>query len=116
MKKRPLSLTIRRPAGQAAMPQPESQPESRPESQPESLEGRVLALLAGGPLSKAELASRLGHKEISGQLNKIIRLLLAEQNVEQTIPLKPTSRLQKYRLSAKGNAHLTLLRKGKPNP
>lgn len=98
--------------------QPESRPESRPESQPESLEVRVLTLLVGGPLSKAELSSLLGHKEISGQLNKVIRLLLAEQNVEQTIPEKPASRLQKYRLTEKGRALPTALNPDKkpPNP
>jgi ATP-dependent DNA helicase RecG len=85
---------------------------SRPESRPESLELRVLGLLGNGPLSKAELSAGLGHKEISGQLNKIIRLLLAEQNIEYTIPGKPNSRLQKYRLSDKGMATLKVLRKG----
>jgi ATP-dependent DNA helicase RecG len=55
-------------------------------------------------LSKAQISSRLGHKEISGQLNKVIRLLLAEGNIEYTLPEKPASRLQKYRLTVKGRA------------
>ena len=105
--------TIRRTDGQVVAAQPESRPESQPESRPESLEVRVLALLVNEPLSKSELSSRLGHKEISGQLNKVIRLLLAEQNIEQTIPDKPNSRLQKYRLTAAGAARLELLRKGR---
>ena len=88
-------------------------PESQPESRPESLELRVLRLLKQGPLAKAELSSGLGHKEISGRLNQVIRLLLAEQTVEYTIPDKPNSRLQKYRLTPKGKALLaTLERKG----
>lgn len=74
----------------------------QPESRPESLEVRVLRLLVEGPLAKSELSSGLRQKEISGQLNKVIRLLLADQTVEYTIPEKPTSRLQKYRLTAKG--------------
>lgn len=74
------------------------------ESQPESLELRVLATLLDDALSKAQISSRLGHKEISGQLNKVIRLLLAEGNIEYTLPDKPSSRLQKYRLTAKGRA------------
>ncbi len=77
-------------------------PESQPESQPESLEVRVLRLLTSGPLAKAELSSGLGQKEISGHLNKLIRLLLADKAIEMTIPEKPNSRLQKYRLTAKG--------------
>lgn len=82
------------------------QPESRPESRPESLESRVMTVVQDGPLSKAEIAAHLGHKDISGQLNKVIRLLLAEQHIEYTIPDKPNSRLQKYRLSDKGKAFL----------
>jgi ATP-dependent DNA helicase RecG len=78
---------------------PESSLVNQPESRPESLEARVPGLLETGPLSKAELTSQLGQKEISGQLNKIIRFLLADQKVEQTIPGKPNSRLQKYRIT-----------------
>jgi ATP-dependent DNA helicase RecG len=79
---------------------PETQPELRPESQPESLDMRVLRLLRSGPFSKAELSARLGQKGVSGQLNKIIRSLLAKRQIEHTIPDKPNSRLQKYRLKA----------------
>ena len=90
--------------------QPESRPESQPESRPESLEQRVMGLLAGGARSKAEIAAGLGHKEISGQLNKVIRLLLQEQIVAYTIPEKPNSRLQKYVLTERGKASLEALR------
>jgi ATP-dependent DNA helicase RecG len=86
-----------------------AQPESRPESQPESLAVRFLRLLVEGPLPKSELSSGLRQKEISGPLNKVIRLLLAAQSVEYTIPDKPNSRLQKYRLTAKGRAALATL-------
>lgn len=84
----------------------------QPESQPQSLEVRVLSLLVNEPLSKSELSSRLGHKAISGRLNEVVRLLLAERNIEMTIPDKPNSRLQKYRLTTAGAARLNLLRKG----
>jgi ATP-dependent DNA helicase RecG len=77
-------------------------PESQPESRPESLDIRVMRLLILAPLSKAVLSASLGHKEISGQLNKIIRELLQNKTVEYTIPDKPQSRLQKYRLTDKG--------------
>ena len=75
-------------------------------SRPESLEMRVLSHLATAPLSKAALSAVLGHKEISGQLNKVIRVLLGDQTIEYTIPEKPNSRMQKYRLTEKGKAHL----------
>ena len=76
----------------------------RPESRPESLEMRVLGALRGRPCSKTELSAALGHKTISGQLNKVIRLLLAEQHIAYTVPDRPRSRLQKYRLTEKGAA------------
>ena len=74
----------------------------QPESRPESLNILVVRRLSQAPLSKAELSASLGHKEISGQLNKIIRELLQNKIIEYTIPDKPQSRLQKYRLTAKG--------------
>jgi len=96
-----------------SIPQPESrqsrgraeaelQPGSRPELQPESLRNRVLGCLVSGVLSKAEISTVLGQKEISGHLNKIVRKLLTEGYIEYTIPEKPNSRLQKYRLTKKG--------------
>ena len=102
--------TIRRKPGRAfEVVGGKAQPESRPESQPESLEIRVLRHLTASPLSKAELSARLGQKEISGQLNKVIRVLLGDQTIEYTLPDKPNSRLQKYRLTAKGKALLSTI-------
>ena len=80
------------------------QPESEPESQPESLAARVLRQLADGPMSKADLSKSLGQKQISGQLNRVIRLLVADGSIGYTIPEKPRSRLQRYRLKDKGRA------------
>lgn len=71
-------------------------PESQPESQPESLAARVLLLLKVGSLSKSELAAKLGQKNVSGQLNKVVRQLVQEKMIEYTIPDKPNSRLQRY--------------------
>ncbi len=70
----------------------------QPELQPESLNDRVIKALAAGPLSKAEISRLLGQKEVSGQLNTVIRKLRKEGSIEYTIPEKPNSRLQKYRL------------------
>jgi predicted HTH transcriptional regulator len=97
---------IRRVPAPGRASQPESRPESQPESQPESLETRALLLLESGPKSKAELSRGLGQKEISGQLNKVVRQLLAEEMIEYTIPEKPSSRHQKYRLTGQGRAAL----------
>jgi len=78
---------------------PESRPESGPESRPESeLAQSVLFALEQGPLGKAAIAEALGHRSISASLNRTIRSLLAEGRIALTIPDKPNSRLQKYRL------------------
>jgi ATP-dependent DNA helicase RecG len=72
----------------------------------------VLALLANGPLGKAAISGALGQKEISGHLNQVIRVLLVDQTLEYTVPNKPKSRFQQYRLTDKGRALLATLRKG----
>jgi ATP-dependent DNA helicase RecG len=58
----------------------------------------VLQALEAGALSKGEIAARLGRDRVSGALNRTIRTLLAEGRIAFTIPGKPNSRLQKYRL------------------
>jgi ATP-dependent DNA helicase RecG len=81
-----------------------SQPESRPESQPESLVARVLRQLAAGPMSKSGLSRSLGQRSVSGQLNKVVSALLADGSIGYTIPDRPRSRLQEYRLTDAGRA------------
>ena len=93
---------------------PESGPESGPESMPgwgsgpesESVEGRVLALLRSATMSRFALANALGHRSVSGGLKKAIHSLMAERLIEYTIPEKPNSRLQEYRLTHRGRARL----------
>ena len=89
------------------------QPESQPESQAESLEMKVLNLLVRGSMSKAELSRSLGQKTVSGQLNKLVRLLLHDRMIEYTLPDKPRSRLQKYRLTDKGKVALVSPKPGR---
>ena len=83
--------------------QPESRLESRLESQ---LAAKVLILLMKNDSGKAELASGLGHKTVSGELHKQIKRLLEFDYIEMTIPEKPTSSKQKYRMTAKCKAFL----------
>jgi len=52
-------------------------------------------------LGKAEFSLALGQRAVSGQLNKTIRTLLANNRIEMTRPETPQSRLQKYRLVAR---------------
>jgi len=69
----------------------------------ESSKERVLTELIAGPLSKAEISARLGMKGVPGHIHRMVRELLAEGSIEYTIPEKPNSRLQKYRLTEKDN-------------
>jgi len=78
----------------------ESRPESQPESRPESeLANKVLDLLLKlGPMGKSELAKGLGHASVSGELKKQVKLLMEGDWIEFTVPEKPNSRMQKYRV------------------
>ncbi|MFY9340864.1 MAG: ATP-binding protein [Planctomycetota bacterium] len=80
----------------------ESRLESRLKSQPGSLERRVLTCLLKGPLGKRDISACLEQKVVSGQLHKVIRDLLGQRFIEYTLPTKPGSRLQKYRVTAAG--------------
>ena len=75
---------------------PKSQLESQLQSQLESLREKVLSLLSTSPLSKSGLAAKLGQKQPSGQLHKVIRELLEEGAIAYSIPARPQCRLQKY--------------------
>lgn len=79
------------------------QPESRLESRLESkLAARVVSLLRVNALGKAELARALGHAKVSGELNTQVRRLMTMGIIAMTLPDKPNSRLQKYRLTDRG--------------
>lgn len=77
--------------------------ELRLELQLESnLAAKILIFLNEQELGKADIAYRLGHKSVSGELNKQVKNLLEQQLIERTLPDKPTSSKQKYRLTQAG--------------
>jgi len=69
---------------------------------------QILSVCSAMPCSSAEIAHALGHKQLSGNLRKAFPNLRNAGLLEYTIPEKPNSRLQKYRLTAKGRELLTV--------
>lgn len=84
-----------------------SRAESGAESKAESLDGRVLRALRSGELSKSHLARKLGLSSVTGQLNRAVAALVDRRLVEMTLPDRPNSRLQKYRLSSVGRERIS---------
>jgi len=99
----PVSIQRSASLTQAESVQSASRLESRLES---ALAARVLLILQQEPLGKAAMARELGHKGVSGELNKQVGNLRQQQFIEMTLPEKPNSRLQQYRLTPKGQRFL----------
>jgi len=66
------------------------------------LASQLMVFLAKGELGKAEMARQLGHQTVSGELHKQVRRLLELGMIAMTLLDKPSSRLQKYRLTEQG--------------
>jgi ATP-dependent DNA helicase RecG len=68
----------------------------------------VLTVLSSeGEASSSELVIKLGLKSKTGAFKRTLQNLLEDDQIEYIIPDKPTSRLQKYRLTEKGRNILT---------
>lgn len=70
----------------------------------------VLLALSDTPLSAAELTNVLGLETKTGAFKRAVKALLDQGLIAYTLPDKPTSRLQKYRLSDQGRALLAARR------
>ena len=69
-------------------------------------ETNIITALTAESLGRSALLGRLGYSQRTGNFKKAIRNLLDNGWIELTIPDKPNSRLQKYRLTATGRARL----------
>jgi len=67
----------------------------------------IVRVLGSGPLSAADLVDQLGLKSKTGAFKRSLQELLDKGLAEYTIPDKPNSRLQKYRLTETGRNLLT---------
>lgn len=67
---------------------------------------QVLAVLTEGARSAAELAEAISLRSKTGALKRTLSELVACGLTEYTLPDKPTSRLQRYRLTGKGREFL----------
>jgi ATP-dependent DNA helicase RecG len=109
-------LTIRRkssrletqsaPGGHQATP-----PVDPPVTPPVAVAVLIRLIGSTGPLGNSEILANLKLKDRTHLRARYIDPALADGLVERTIPEKPTSRLQKYRLTDKGRALLAELEK-----
>ena len=72
----------------------------------------LLIACFSGEKSGKELLKIAGHKTRTGNFKKGLQRLIDEKLLEWTIPDKPSSRLQKYRLTEKGRRVLTRMQGG----
>lgn len=63
----------------------------------------VMSVLKGNVMSRKDIFTAIGMHGDSRAFNRILRPLLNEGYIEMTIPDKPNSKLQRYRLTDEGN-------------
>ena len=73
---------------------------------------RLILVIAYGELSPATIRDRLGLKHRASFRENYLRPALERNLIEPTIPDKPTSHLQKYRLTDKGRGMLEQFKNG----
>jgi ATP-dependent DNA helicase RecG len=87
-------------------PEAEAQSGAQLGAQSGAQSGAILQALGKHPLSANELTKVLGLRSKTGAFKRTIRELMDGKSIEYTIPDKPNSRLQKYRLTDAGQHFL----------
>jgi hypothetical protein len=102
-----LAIMRRRPQPASGPAQGEAGGQTAPPVSPHLLE--FLRLLdQSGPLGNADILKHMGLKGRSNLRERVINPALAAGLIEPTIPGKPNSRLQQYRLTDKGKEFLSV--------
>jgi ATP-dependent DNA helicase RecG len=107
-----LSVHFRK-ADKAQEAQDEVQDGAQSGAQSKAQSERMLFILSRSEASASELLAQLGLKSKTGYLKRDIKGLMEENLIEYTIPDKPISRLQKYRLTDKGRRLVSGIRRDK---
>ena len=81
----------------------------------ESIQERVIAF-CDVPRSTKELLDKVGRSDRTKFKRFVLRVLMEDGILEWTIPDKPNSRLQKYRLTAKGRKLAVTMAKNTAKP
>jgi ATP-dependent DNA helicase RecG len=68
---------------------------------------RVLEFVADNPKPKAEIAEELGLSPRGRAIHRILEALVTKSLLEMTIPDKPNSRNQRYKITPLGNSRRT---------
>ena len=92
--------------GTGTKSQYQSQSKSQSKSEHEPLNVRICKYLKAKDATAAEISAHLEQQRVSGQLKIVLRKMIVQGLIEYSIPDKPRSRLQRYRLTAKGKVWL----------
>jgi len=104
--------TLYRPKGPKPVKAQEAQAKAQEaQAEPTGLEKKLLAASLKEPKTGQELLAAVGYTERSGNFKRSMEKLLAQSLLVMTMPDKPRSSNQKYRLTPKGKALLVAHRK-----
>jgi ATP-dependent DNA helicase RecG len=84
----------------------QSQSKSQSKSEREPLNLVICRYLSLQDATAAEVSAHLDQKQVSGQLKIVLKEMIIQGFIEYSVPDKPRSRLQRYRLTAKGKEWL----------